>query len=79
MTAPFDRLAPDTRPEPRTMFDHALRDLLDDLFEAQPTWATHIGYHAYDHRWPDVSEAGIQAQLAMLRVQSERLNAISDT
>jgi uncharacterized protein (DUF885 family) len=69
----------DTRPEPRTRFDHALRDLLDALFEAQPTWATYIGYHEYDDRWPDVSDAGTAAHLAMLRDQRDRLNALSDT
>ncbi|MDQ3937109.1 MAG: DUF885 domain-containing protein, partial [Chloroflexota bacterium] len=64
---PFRSLAPDTRPEPRTAFEVALHRLLDDLFAAQPTWATQIGFHAHDDRWPDPTESGRASRLRMLR------------
>jgi uncharacterized protein (DUF885 family) len=75
---PFVSLARDTRPQPRTPFDHALAGLLDDMFAAQPVWATGIGYHAHDDRWPDMSEQGRQARLAMLAEHRARLEALSE-
>jgi uncharacterized protein (DUF885 family) len=74
----FSSLAPDNRPEPRTAFDHALNRLLDDLFETSPVWATRIGFHAYDDRWPDATEAGRSARLAMLRHHRARLQALPE-
>ena len=68
----------DNRPEPRTPFDFALNRFLDDLFEAEPVWATRIGYHAFDDRWPDPSESGRTARLAMLRHHRARLQALAD-
>ena len=62
----FTALAPDNRTSPRTLFDHALRALLDDLFAAQPTWATQVGFHAYDDRWPDMTGAGREARLGLI-------------
>lgn len=73
----FVSLAPDTRPAPRTDFDMALRKLLDDIFEIEPVWATAIGYHAFDDRWPDLSESGRQARLSMLRHHRARLAALA--
>ena len=70
--------APDTRPEPRTPFDVALRSLLDDLFAAQPVWATQIGFHAHDDRWPDLSEDGRLGRLTQLREHRRRLQQLSD-
>jgi uncharacterized protein (DUF885 family) len=75
---PFVSLAPDTRPTPRSPFDHALHRLLDDLFAALPTWATGIGFHAHDDRWPDMSEQGRQARLAVLRHHRARLEALDE-
>jgi uncharacterized protein (DUF885 family) len=75
-TARFVSLAEDTRPDPRTSYENALHRLLDDLFEHDPVWATHIGFHAYDDRWPDVSEAGRAARLAMLRHHRARLESL---
>jgi uncharacterized protein (DUF885 family) len=75
----FRSLAPDTRPQPRTAFDHALNRLLDDMFEAQPVWATQIGFHAFDDRWPDVTESGRESRLARLRHHRARLDALDDT
>jgi uncharacterized protein (DUF885 family) len=74
----FASLAPDNRPEPRTAFDAVLRRFLDDLFAAQPTWATQIGYHPFDDRWPQVDEAGRAQLLAMLRHHRARFEALAD-
>ena len=62
---PFLPLTGDPLPAPRTAFDQALRALLDDLFAALPTWATQMGFHGYDDRWPDLSERGRRARLAL--------------
>jgi uncharacterized protein (DUF885 family) len=66
VTTGFRSLAADNRPRPRTDFERALHALLDDMFAAQPTWATHIGYHAFDDRWPDVTELGRHARLELI-------------
>ena len=76
--AQFTPLTPDNRPEPRSAFDHAFHKLLDDLFEASPIWATHIGYHALDDRWPDPSEQGRTGRLAMLRHHRARIQALAE-
>lgn len=75
----FAPLTRDTRPEPRTPFDFALHRLLDDWFEAEPIWATQVGFHAFDDRWPDAGEAGRTGQLAMLRHHRARLEALPET
>ena len=74
----FVSLAPDNRPTPVTQFDHALKAFLDDFFAAQPVWATQIGFHAHDDRWPDMTEEGRLARLAMLRDHAARLGALAD-
>jgi uncharacterized protein (DUF885 family) len=61
----FTSLTADTRPTPASAFDHAVHALLDDLFGALPVWATQVGFHAYDDRWPDLSEKGRQARLGL--------------
>jgi uncharacterized protein (DUF885 family) len=74
----FTSLAQDNRPEPRTPFDFALHRFLDDLFEAEPNVATRIGFHAYDDRWPDPSEAGRSGRLSMLRHHRARIQALPE-
>ncbi|MEP7361507.1 MAG: DUF885 domain-containing protein [Chloroflexota bacterium] len=76
----FISLAPDNRPAPVTAFDHVLKAFLDDFFAAQPVWATQVGFHAFDDRWPDMTQAGRLARLAMLRDHRARLErlALSD-
>jgi hypothetical protein len=37
---------------------------LDELFRLEPTFATAIGEHAHDDRWPDRSAAGRDARMA---------------
>jgi uncharacterized protein (DUF885 family) len=73
----FVSLAPDNRPAPVTVFDHALKAFLDDFFAAQPVWATQVGFHAYDDRWPDMTEEGRLARLAMLRDHRARLERLA--
>ena len=69
----------DNRPQPKTRFDHALNDLLDDLFEAQPVFASRIGYHAYDDRWPDPSESGRLGRLDLARKHRARLELLDES
>src|SRR5688572_9593018 len=54
----FRPLTAVNRPPPKTAFDRVLHELLDDLFETQPDFATRVGFHGYDDRWPDPSECG---------------------
>jgi uncharacterized protein (DUF885 family) len=74
----FVSLAPDNRPTPVTAFDHALKAFLDDLFAAQPVFATQIGFHAHDDRWPDITGQGRAERLAMLRGHSDVFAALAD-
>jgi uncharacterized protein (DUF885 family) len=71
--------APDNRPAPQTPFDHALHALLDDLFEANPTWATQIGFHDYDDRWPDLSTAGEDARIQLSERHRKALHALDES
>jgi uncharacterized protein (DUF885 family) len=74
----FVSLAEDNRPEPRRPFENTLHRFLDDLFEANPVWATQVGLHAHDDRWPDVTEPGRAHRLAMLRHHRARFQALPD-
>jgi uncharacterized protein (DUF885 family) len=66
---------PDGLPRPDSPFEAAVVDLLADLFTAYPTWGTAIGYHAVDRGWPDPSERGRTARLAMLEHHAARIAA----
>ena len=39
---------------------------LAEFFRLNPTWATSIGDHAHDDRWPDLTEAGRSERLAFI-------------
>lgn len=39
---------------------------LAEFFRLNPTWATGIGAHAHDDRWPDLTEAGRAERLAFI-------------
>jgi uncharacterized protein (DUF885 family) len=39
-------------------------EFLTAFFRINPTWATEIGEHAHDDRWPDLTEAGRAERLA---------------
>ena len=75
----FRPLTADNRPQPQTPFDHALHDLLDDLFEAEPVFASRIGFHAYDDRWPDPSESGRTGRLELVREHRARMEALDES
>jgi uncharacterized protein (DUF885 family) len=74
----FANLAPDNRPEPRTDFDEAFHRLLDDLFAAQPVWATNIGFHAHDDRWPDLTDEGRLARLELVARHRRTIQSLDD-
>jgi Bacterial protein of unknown function (DUF885) len=74
----FVSLAPDTRPAPRTDFEMALHKLLDDAFELEPVFATEIGYHAFDDRWPDMSAQGREQLLSTIRHHRARLANLNE-
>jgi uncharacterized protein (DUF885 family) len=44
-------------------FPTVLTAFLDELFELHPTFATNVGDHAYDDRWPDMTDAGRRVRL----------------
>jgi uncharacterized protein (DUF885 family) len=39
---------------------------LTEFFRINPTWATEIGAHAHDDRWPDMTERGHRERLAFI-------------
>jgi len=47
-----------------TAFAELVGQFLDELFVLQPDFATAVGDHRFDDRWPDTSEAGRQARIA---------------
>ena len=47
-------------------FNDLVAGFLDELFVLQPDFATYIGDHRYDDRWPDMSEAGRIARIAFI-------------
>lgn len=77
-STPAVALRPDGLPEPRDAFEAASVDFIVDLFEAYPTWGTAVGYHRVDDRWPDLSEAGRSARLAMLGRHADRFTAFDE-
>jgi uncharacterized protein (DUF885 family) len=75
----FRPLTADNRPPPKTAFDRILHELLDDLFETQPVFATRVGFHGYDDRWPDPSESGRVGRLELIRDHRARLEALDES
>lgn len=51
---------------PAVAFDDLVAQFLDDLFALQPDFATAVGDHRHDDRWPDTSEAGRRARLGFV-------------
>ena len=52
-------------------------DLLGDYFRLQPSQATGLGQHAYDHHWPDLTDAGRAAWSDWLRAAEARVDAVN--
>jgi uncharacterized protein (DUF885 family) len=65
-------------PAPVSAYDHVLHGFLVDLFAASPVSAGFAGYHLVDDRWPDLSEAGRVARLAMLDRHAAAVAALDD-
>lgn len=57
-------------------FSALVDDLLGDYFRLQPSHATELGEHAYDHHWPDLTDAGRAAWSDWLRNAEARLTAV---
>jgi uncharacterized protein (DUF885 family) len=74
----FRSLAVDHRPVPTTHFEHVLREVLDDLFRDDPVFATQIGHHAEDHRWPDLTPTGRLKRIEMLRRHRATVEALDE-
>jgi uncharacterized protein (DUF885 family) len=45
---------------------HRIDEFLAEFFRLNPTWATTIGAHAHDDRWPDLTETGRGERLAFI-------------
>jgi uncharacterized protein (DUF885 family) len=59
-----------------TTFDELVHGLFADLFRASPVFATGIGNHDHDGAWPDQTEAGSRALVAMLDRWAEAFSAL---
>ncbi len=57
-------------------FSATVDTLLDEYFRLQPADATELGEHAYDHHWPDLTDAGQVAWSDWLRDAEARIQAI---
>lgn len=57
-------------------FSTAVDGLLNEYFRLQPTDATDLGEHAFDHHWPDLTDEGHAAWSAWLRQAEGRVQAI---
>ena len=57
-------------------FSTTVDALLNEYFLLQPTDATELGEHAYDHHWPDLTDAGHAAFSDWLRDADARVQAI---
>jgi uncharacterized protein (DUF885 family) len=65
--APFEPYCEDNRPVPVTPYERTLAAFLDELFLAYPVFATQVGDHRFDYRWPDLSGTGRLARIELLR------------
>jgi uncharacterized protein (DUF885 family) len=51
-------------------------DILADYYRLQPSQATDLGHHGYDHHWPDLTDAGLAEWSAWLRDADARVSAV---
>ena len=56
-------------------FQPLVDELLADFFRMQPSSATELGEHAYDHHWPNLTDAGRAAWSDWLRDAEARVSA----
>jgi uncharacterized protein (DUF885 family) len=59
-------------------FSSRLDDLLTEFFRLNPTFATAIGEHAHDDRWPDLTDAGRAERMAFTDRWLATLGAMTD-
>jgi uncharacterized protein (DUF885 family) len=52
--------------------------IVDALLESSPALASSAGDHRFDDRLPDLSEAGVKTQVAMLRDAADALSQVDD-
>ncbi|MBI2777076.1 MAG: DUF885 domain-containing protein [Chloroflexi bacterium] len=57
-------------------FPALVDELLADYFRLQPSDASQLGEHAYDHHWPDLTEAGHAAWSEWLSAAEARVTAV---
>jgi uncharacterized protein (DUF885 family) len=62
----LDARSADPQTETPSAFALTFAEFLDAFFAQHPTAATNIGDHRFDHRWPDVSDAGRADRLAFI-------------
>jgi len=53
-------------------------EFLAEFFRLNPTWATEIGAHAHDDRWPDLTERGRADRLAFIERWLAAFGAMSE-
>ena len=58
-------------------FGAVVDEVLDGYFRLNPVHATEAGYHAFDDRWPDLTDDGRQATLAWLTDAAARADGIA--
>ena len=61
-----------------TDLERRIDQFLAEFFGLNPTWATDIGAHDYDDRWPDLTEHGRQERLAFVDRWLAVLGAMDD-
>jgi uncharacterized protein (DUF885 family) len=59
-------------------FQREFQTFFDEFVVMQPTWATSLGDHRNDDRWPDASEAGRDARLAFIDRWLTTFGAMTD-
>ena len=58
-------------------FGAIVDEVLEGYFRHNPVHATEIGYHAFDGRWPDLTDAGRDAYRSWLADASAQVDAVS--
>jgi uncharacterized protein (DUF885 family) len=68
----------DLQPHTRVDLDQVLREFLGELFQHQPVFATAMGDHRFDDRWPDVSASGLAELGESLRGWRKRFAGLDE-
>lgn len=58
-------------------FGPAAEAFYDALMAAHPGWAVALGWHVYDGRLPDVSQAGMRAEIERLHAAQAQFDAMT--